>query len=87
MFRMKGGARTEHTEREGGFWAFCPEIPGANGQGETIKERKHNLKLSIELIPDDGKAYRLRGLSPDPMIRPIQKTTTGLYPYTEALYI
>jgi predicted RNase H-like HicB family nuclease len=21
---------------EGGNWSFCPEIPGANGQGETI---------------------------------------------------
>ncbi len=20
---------------EGGYWAFCPEIPGANGQGEV----------------------------------------------------
>ena len=23
---------------EGGFWAICPEIQGANGQGETIEE-------------------------------------------------
>ena len=23
---------------EGGFWAICPEVPGANGQGETIEE-------------------------------------------------
>jgi predicted RNase H-like HicB family nuclease len=22
---------------EGGYWAICPEVPGANGQGETIK--------------------------------------------------
>jgi predicted RNase H-like HicB family nuclease len=21
---------------EGGFWAICPEVVGANGQGETI---------------------------------------------------
>ncbi len=21
---------------EGGFWAICPEAPGANGQGKTI---------------------------------------------------
>jgi len=20
---------------EGGFWAICPEVPGANGQGKT----------------------------------------------------
>ncbi|MCZ7578388.1 MAG: type II toxin-antitoxin system HicB family antitoxin [Dehalococcoidia bacterium] len=23
---------------EGGFWAYCPEVPGANGQGETVQE-------------------------------------------------
>ena len=29
---------------EGGYWAICPEIPGANGQGETIEEVKESLK-------------------------------------------
>lgn len=29
---------------EGGYWAICPEIPGANGQGETIEEAKESLK-------------------------------------------
>jgi len=23
---------------EGGYWAICPEVPGANGQGETISD-------------------------------------------------
>ncbi|BAG01720.1 hypothetical protein MAE_18980 [Microcystis aeruginosa NIES-843] len=27
---------------EGGYWAICPEIPGANGQGETIEEAKES---------------------------------------------
>jgi predicted RNase H-like HicB family nuclease len=35
---------------EGGFWALCPEIPGANGQGETVEEAKVNLREAIELI-------------------------------------
>ena len=35
---------------EGGFWAICPEVPGANGQGETIEETKDNLRQAIELI-------------------------------------
>ena len=38
---------------EGGYWAICPEIPGANGQGETIEEAKENLKLAIQLIIED----------------------------------
>lgn len=41
---------------EGGFWAICPEFPGANGQGETIEETKQNLSEAIELIIEDGKA-------------------------------
>ncbi len=32
---------------EGGFWAICPEIPGANGQGETIEEAKNNLRKPL----------------------------------------
>lgn len=35
---------------EGGFWAICPEVPGANGQGETIEETKASLRQAIELI-------------------------------------
>jgi len=35
---------------EGGYWAVCPEISGANGQGETINEAKDNLRQAIELI-------------------------------------
>jgi len=35
---------------EGGFWAICPEVPGANGQGETIEETKGSLCQALELI-------------------------------------
>jgi predicted RNase H-like HicB family nuclease len=35
---------------EGGFWAYCPEVPGANGQGETIEEVKQDLAAAIELM-------------------------------------
>ena len=47
---------------EGGFWAICPEVPGANGQGETIEETKDSLRQAIELILEDRKADILRGL-------------------------
>ena len=50
---------------EGGFWAFCPEIPGANGQGETIEQAKESLKAAIELILEDRRADTLRGLPAD----------------------
>jgi predicted RNase H-like HicB family nuclease len=57
---------------EGGYWAFCPEIPGANGQGETVEETKENLREAIELILEDREADYLRGL-PANAIRDIVK--------------
>ena len=50
---------------EGGYWAICPEVPGANGQGETINEAKDNLRQAIEVILEDRKADILRGLPED----------------------
>ncbi len=50
---------------EGGYWAICPEIPGANGQGETIEEAKQSLKEAIELILRDRREDILRGLPED----------------------
>jgi predicted RNase H-like HicB family nuclease len=50
---------------EGGYWAICPEVPGANGQGETIEETKNNLREAIELILEDRRQDILRGLPED----------------------
>ena len=48
---------------EGGYWAICPEIPGANGQGETKEEAKENLREAIALILEDRIEDGLRGLA------------------------
>ncbi len=50
---------------EGGYWAMCPEIPGANGQGDTIEEAKDSLREAIELILEDRREDILRGLPED----------------------
>jgi len=50
---------------EGGYWAICPEVPGANGQGETIEEAKENLRQAIELTLQDRIEDILRGLPED----------------------
>jgi predicted RNase H-like HicB family nuclease len=50
---------------EGGFWAICPEVPGANGQGESIEEAKENLSEAIKLIIEDLREDFLRGLPED----------------------
>lgn len=47
---------------EGGFWAWCPEVPGANGQGETIAEAKDDLAAAILLLLDDRVEDSLRDL-------------------------
>lgn len=52
----------------GGYWAICPEVPGANGQGETVEETKQNLIEAIELILEDRRLDIMRGL-PDDVIR------------------
>ena len=35
---------------EGGFWATCLEVPGANGQGETKEECLADLKAAVKLL-------------------------------------
>ncbi|HEX7469776.1 MAG TPA: type II toxin-antitoxin system HicB family antitoxin, partial [Verrucomicrobiae bacterium] len=35
---------------EGGFWATCLEVPGANGQGETKAECLHDLTEAVKLL-------------------------------------
>jgi predicted RNase H-like HicB family nuclease len=50
---------------EGGYWAYCPEIPGANGQGETVEECRQNLREAIALILQDRREDGLRGVPAD----------------------
>jgi len=50
---------------EGGYWAICPEIPRANGQGETIEQAKESLKEAIILILEDRLEDIRRGLPKD----------------------
>lgn len=53
-------------ERDGEwFIAYCPEIPGANGQGRTREECRENLKEAIGLILEDRRQDALRGLPED----------------------
>jgi predicted RNase H-like HicB family nuclease len=35
------------------FIGYCPEVPGANGQGRTIEECVENLREAIVLILED----------------------------------
>jgi predicted RNase H-like HicB family nuclease len=60
-------------ERDGPWYiAYCPEIPGANGQGKTEEECLANLRDAIELILEDRREDALRGLPENA----VQKTVT-----------
>ena len=53
-------------ERDGEWHiAYCPEIPGANGQGHTKGEARENLAEAITLILEDRREEGLRGVPPD----------------------
>ncbi len=53
-------------EREGDWYiAYCPEIPGANGQGKTKDEARASLSAAIALILEDRRDDALRGLPPE----------------------
>ena len=49
--------------QEGGYIAFCPEISGANGQGETVEECCQNLKEAIALILEDRRQDAMETIS------------------------
>lgn len=53
-------------ERDGEWYvAYCPEIPGANGQGRTKDEARQSLADAIALILEDRREDGLRGVPPD----------------------
>jgi predicted RNase H-like HicB family nuclease len=45
---------------EGGFWATCLEVPGANGQGETQAECLASLGDAIKMILEVNREEALR---------------------------
>lgn len=56
-------------EKDGDWYiGYCPEVPGANGQGRTIDDCRKNLSEAVNLILEDRKEDGLRGL-PDEAIR------------------
>ncbi len=53
-------------ERDGDrFTAYCPEIPGANGQGRTKEECLQSLSDAINLILQDRREDALHGVPSD----------------------
>ena len=45
--------------------AYCPEIPGANGQGRSKDEARESLRQAIALILQDRREEGLRAVPAD----------------------
>ena len=53
-------------ERDGDWYiGYCPEIPGANGQGHTADECRESLRDAVRLILEDRIEEGLRGIPDD----------------------
>ena len=52
-------------ERDGEWHiAYCPEVPGANGQGRSRDEARQSLTQAIALILEDRREEGLKGVPP-----------------------
>jgi predicted RNase H-like HicB family nuclease len=53
-------------EQDGEWYvAYCPEVPGANGQGHSVDECRESLAEAIALILEDRREDALRGVPED----------------------
>ncbi len=53
-------------EQDGQWYiGYCPEMPGANGQGHTLDECRESLADAIRLILEDRREQGLAGVPPD----------------------
>lgn len=53
-------------ERDGVWYiGYCPEIPGANGQGHSLAECRDNLAAAVALILEDRREDAMRGVPED----------------------
>ena len=66
MESLMHGEFTAIYERDGDWYvAYCPEVPGANGQGQSKEEARESLSEAIALILEDRQEDGLRGAPPD----------------------
>jgi len=53
------------------YVGYCPEVPGANGQGETLEECRESLREAIKLILEDRLEEGLRGVPAEAIREPL----------------
>lgn len=52
-----------------GYAAFVEELPGANAQGATLDEARHNLQEAIDLVLEANRTLAEEGLAGKSVIR------------------
>jgi predicted RNase H-like HicB family nuclease len=53
-------------EKDGDWYiGYCPEVPGANGQGRTLEGCRESLAEGIKLILGDRRQQGLAGVPTD----------------------
>ena len=53
-------------EKDGDWYVgYCPEVPGANGQGKSKEECRESLVEAIKLILEDRRDAGLAGVPAD----------------------
>ena len=56
-------AITEGPDEHDDLWiAYCPEIPGANGQGDTEAEALDSLREAIDLILECNREQGMKSV-------------------------
>ena len=57
---------TAIVEQDGQWYvSYCPEIPGANGQGTSRQDALDSLRDAVALILEDRREDGLRGVPDD----------------------
>lgn len=52
-----------------GYIGFVEELPGANTQGATLDETRHNLEEAIQLVLDANRALAEEDIAGEDVIR------------------
>ena len=56
------------------YIGYCPEVPGANGQGKTLEECRDSLREAIQMILEHRREEGLRGVPPEAVREIIEVT-------------
>lgn len=52
-----------------GYVAYLEELPGANTQGATLEEARHNLQEAVEMVLDANRTLAAESLKRQQVIR------------------